>query len=67
MTVITREGKKQTIEADSIVTAVPFRQNTRLLKSLEKKVPEIYAIGDCNEPCRIIDAISDGYRIGRVA
>ena len=57
--------KKQTIEADTIVTALPLRPNTELLKSLEGRVGEIYAIGDCREPHLIIDAIDDGSRIAR--
>jgi len=64
LTIITREGKRQTIEADSIVPAMPLKPNTELLKSLEGKVPEIYPIGDCIEPRLIIDAIADGSRIG---
>jgi 2,4-dienoyl-CoA reductase (NADPH2) len=47
------------------MTALPFRPNTELLKVLEGKVPEIYAIGDCSEPRLIVDAIADGYRIAR--
>ena len=65
LTIITREGKKQTIEADSIIPAVPLAPDTGLWKSLEGKVPEIYAIGDCREPRLIVDAIADGSRIAR--
>ena len=65
LTVITKEGDRQTIEADSIVSAMPLTANTGLLKSLEGKVPEIYAIGDCKEPHLIVDAIADGFHISR--
>ena len=65
LTIITKEGKRQTIEADTIVPAMPLTPNTELLKTLEGKVPEIYAIGDCREPRLIIDAIADGSRIAR--
>ena len=65
LTIITKEGKRQTIEADSIVLAMPLAPNTGWLKSLEGKVPEIYAIGDCREPLLIVDAIADGWRIAR--
>jgi 2,4-dienoyl-CoA reductase (NADPH2) len=63
LTIITKEGKRQTIEADSIVPAIPLTPNTELLQSLEEKAPEIYPIGDCREPRLIIDAIADGSRI----
>jgi len=65
MNVTTKEGNRHSIEADTIVTAIPFSRNTGLLKAMEKKVPEIYAIGDCNKPGLIVDAIADGYRIAR--
>jgi 2,4-dienoyl-CoA reductase (NADPH2) len=63
LTIINKEGNKQTIEADNIVPALPLAPNTDLLKSLEGKVPEVYAIGDCQEPRLIVDAISEGSRI----
>jgi 2,4-dienoyl-CoA reductase (NADPH2) len=66
LTITTKEGKRQTIEADTIVTAIPLQPSTELFKKLEGSVPEIYAIGDCKEPNKIIDAIADGSRIARV-
>jgi 2,4-dienoyl-CoA reductase (NADPH2) len=65
LTIINKEGDRQTIEADSIIPAIPLSPNTGLLKSLEGKVPETYAIGDCREPLLIVDAIADGSRIAR--
>jgi 2,4-dienoyl-CoA reductase (NADPH2) len=63
--ITTREGKKQALEADSIIPTSPLASNTGLLKSLEGKVPEIYAIGDCKEPRMIVDAIAEGWQIAR--
>ena len=65
LTIITSDGKKQTIEADSIVTALPLTPNDELLDSLKAKVPEVYAIGDCREPLLIADAIGTGLRTAR--
>ena len=65
LTIITKEGKRQTIEADTIVTALPLLPNTELLKSLKGKVREIYPIGDCKEPHLIVNAITDGSRVAR--
>jgi 2,4-dienoyl-CoA reductase (NADPH2) len=61
--IITKEGKKQTIEADNIVPTAPLAPNTALFKDLKGKVPEVYAIGDCKEPRMIVDAIADGWHI----
>jgi 2,4-dienoyl-CoA reductase (NADPH2) len=62
--ITTKEGDKQTIEADSIMPAVPLAPNTGVFKSLEGKAPEVYAIGDCGQPRMIVDAIADGWKIG---
>jgi 2,4-dienoyl-CoA reductase (NADPH2) len=63
--VTTREGKRQTIEADTIATAVPLSPNTALLKALKGKIAEVYAVGDCSEPRLIINAVADGYHTAR--
>jgi thioredoxin reductase len=65
LTITTKEGKRQTLEADTIVTALPLLPNTKLLRELEGTVPEVYAIGDCKDPHLIVGAIADGSRIAR--
>ena len=65
LTISTKKGKRQTIEADTIVTALPLQPNAELLKSLKGSAPEVYAIGDCKEPHLIVDAIAEGSRIAR--
>jgi 2,4-dienoyl-CoA reductase (NADPH2) len=64
LSITTRDGEKQTLQADSIVPTSPLAPNTELLKSLEGKAPEVYAIGDCQEPRMIVDAIADGWGVG---
>ncbi|MEW6400628.1 MAG: FAD-dependent oxidoreductase [Chloroflexota bacterium] len=61
--ITTKEGQKQTIHADSIIPTSPLKPNTGLLKSLEGKAPEVYAIGDCQEPHMIVDAIATGWQV----
>ncbi len=63
LTITTKEGKRQTIEVDSILPAMPLAPNTEPLKSLEGKVPEIYSIGDCKEPGLIPDATAAGWQV----
>ena len=63
LTISTREGKRQTIETDTIIPVLPFKPNTELFDTLKGKVPEIYLIGDGREPRLILDAIADGWRI----
>ena len=66
LTITTKEGIKQTLEADTIVTALPLLPNTMLVDSLSKSAPEVYAIGDCKDPRLTVDAIADGSRIARL-
>jgi 2,4-dienoyl-CoA reductase (NADPH2) len=65
LTVLTKEGYKRTVEADSIVPAIPMKPNTELFEHLKGKVPEVYAVGDCGNPRLIVDAIADGWRVGK--
>jgi 2,4-dienoyl-CoA reductase (NADPH2) len=66
LTIIDRDGKKQTLEADTIIPALPLKPDLALYESLKGKVPEIYAIGDCQEPALIADAISKGMETARL-
>jgi pyruvate/2-oxoglutarate dehydrogenase complex dihydrolipoamide dehydrogenase (E3) component len=63
LTIVTKEGERQTIEADTIVPAVPLTPNAGLLDTLKDKVAEVHLIGDCAEPKVIIDAVAAGYRV----
>ena len=65
LTITTKKGKKQTIRADTIVTALPLVPNTELLNELDGIAPEVYAIGDCKEPQLVVDAIAEGSRVAR--
>lgn len=63
--IISKEGKSQVIEAETIVLAVGARPNLALLNELKGRVPEIHLAGDCVEPRDIMGAIADGARVGR--
>ena len=65
LTIVNQEGKRQIIEADSIVTALPLTPNDELLNRIKGKVPEVYAVGDCRQPLLIADAIGTGLRTAR--
>jgi 2,4-dienoyl-CoA reductase (NADPH2) len=63
LTVFMKEGYKSTIAADSIIPVVPMKLDIEMMKSLQGKVGELYAVGDCNNPRLIVDAIADGWKI----
>jgi 2,4-dienoyl-CoA reductase (NADPH2) len=65
LTIIDKEGARRTIEADTVVPALPLRPNMALLEAVKGKVPEVYAIGDCKAPQLIVDAIGAGLGTAR--
>lgn len=65
ITIADKLGKRSTLEADTVVLALGLKPKEKLLKSLADKVPEVYAIGDCLEPRRVINAIWEGFHTAR--
>ena len=65
LVVTDKEGKTRTLEGDTILITLPLKKNSELYDSLKGKVPELYQIGDCNEPGLIIDAMATGFELGR--
>lgn len=59
-----RDGKRQLIEANSIILASGHKPNTALAHALAGLSCEIHRIGDGFEPRGILGAIHDGFRIG---
>ncbi|MBW2674258.1 MAG: FAD-dependent oxidoreductase, partial [Deltaproteobacteria bacterium] len=58
-------GVEKLAEADTVVIAVGTRANDKLVKSLKKMHPSVYAIGDCVSPRLAIDAIYEGSKVAR--
>jgi 2,4-dienoyl-CoA reductase (NADPH2) len=64
LVVLTKEGYRRTIEADTIIPAIPMKPDIKLFEEIRGKVPEAYTVGDCGNPRLIVDAIADGWKIG---
>ena len=64
LVIATKDGKTETIEADSILTALPLMANLASSKAFEGKAKEIYVIGDCKQSGFMHNAIRDGATIG---
>ena len=62
LTLITKEGKRQTIEADTILSALRFAPNMEFFESLKDEAPEVYLIGDARQGHLIVDAIHEGFK-----
>ncbi len=65
LVIVTKDGTKKTLEADTVALATGLAPNDQLLKTVEGQGTEIHLIGDCEKPGLIIDAIHEGSRIGR--
>jgi len=61
-----KRGEKSALEADTIVLAVGLQSNRELVEALQGKLPEVYAIGDCAESRRVLDAVWEGFHTGRL-
>ena len=64
LVVTTKEGKRKTIEADTIVLAAGSVPDEKLYQEVKGKVSETYLVGDCVEPRKIREAIAEGYQAG---
>ncbi|MFC1821401.1 FAD-dependent oxidoreductase, partial [Thermodesulfobacteriota bacterium] len=62
---IMREGRSQTLDADTIVWAAGTVPDTGLFKAVNGKVPEVYVIGDSREPRNILESMAEGFRTGQ--
>jgi len=63
---LSKEGKDEFIEADTIVLAAGSRPNNQVIEMAQGKTKEqIYIIGDNLKPRNIKSAIHDGARVGR--
>jgi 2,4-dienoyl-CoA reductase (NADPH2) len=63
---VTKDGVRQTLEVNTVITSMPLEPNKELYNSLKDVTSEIFAIGDCANPGMIVDAIADGARVGRL-
>ncbi len=61
-----RSGAQRCLEADTVVIAAGFTPNDGLSRALLGKVPEVYPIGDCVEPRKVINAIWEAFRTARL-
>lgn len=65
--VIDEQGKTHSLRADTVILSVGMKPNRELVEALESKnLPEVYAIGDCVELCKVLGAIWQGFRTARL-
>jgi pyruvate/2-oxoglutarate dehydrogenase complex dihydrolipoamide dehydrogenase (E3) component len=65
---VKESGERFEVAADVVVVAMGAQACALTIKGLEKMrpAPEIYTIGDCRQAGKIMQAIHDGNRTGRI-
>ena len=63
LTILNKDGLRQSIKGDTIVFAAEYRPNIELSRVLAETPIEVHLVGDCAQPCGIPEAIRDGSRI----
>jgi thioredoxin reductase len=65
--VANQKGEKSSLAADTIIIARGMKSTDGSFEeSLKDIVQEVYNIGDCIEPRRVMEAIWEGYRKARL-
>ena len=62
--IIDCNSRKSTYACDTVALGVGLKSCNELYDSLKTEFTEVYVVGDCNKPGRILNAIWDGFTIG---
>jgi NADPH-dependent 2,4-dienoyl-CoA reductase/sulfur reductase-like enzyme len=65
LVIVDKDGRAVTLEADTVLIALPLKPNPGAHDALKDKAAEMHVVGDCGEPGLIIDAIAGGFTLGR--
>ena len=55
-------SKEEEVRADAVVVALGVVSEDILVREIEGKIDNVYSVGDCSKPRKIIDAIYEGFR-----
>jgi len=67
LVVVDKSGQRKTLKADKVVLAVGMiSSDDSLADILEGRVAEVYRIGDCVTPGKVLDAVWAGFRTARL-
>lgn len=64
--IVSTDGSRRELNADTVVLALGFKPVSVLRDALEGKLPELFTVGDCVEPRKILNAIWEGFHASRV-
>ena len=61
--VIDKDWNREKIDTDSVVLSLGLVPRTKVVENLEGLVPEVYAIGDCVSPRKLMDSVHDAFNV----
>jgi 2,4-dienoyl-CoA reductase-like NADH-dependent reductase (Old Yellow Enzyme family)/thioredoxin reductase len=64
--VANKDGKRAELPADSVILAVGLRPEKRVVKQMMDACTTSHSIGDCVNPARILEAVAEADRLGRL-
>jgi len=60
---IDKSWGRHSLDADTVVIAVGSRPEQELYSALQGRVEELYRIGDCREPRRLLEAVHEATHV----
>jgi 2,4-dienoyl-CoA reductase-like NADH-dependent reductase (Old Yellow Enzyme family)/thioredoxin reductase len=66
VSLVSKDGEHTELPADAVIMSVGLRPDNTRVKSLLDACSESYAIGDCSNPARILEAVNEGDRVARL-
>jgi len=62
---VEREGKETLLSAETIVLATGAKSLSALFETIKDRVPEVHLIGDAKTPRKALEAVAEGFEVGR--
>jgi 2,4-dienoyl-CoA reductase (NADPH2) len=59
------DGCRKVLQADTVIPTAPLAGDPSLERRLSGRLPEVFSVGDCRQPGMIVDAVADGWQVGR--
>jgi 2,4-dienoyl-CoA reductase (NADPH2) len=63
---IEREGREELIPGDTVVLATGAKPVLSLYEKIRDRVKEIHVIGDAKSPRKALEAVAEGFAVGRM-
>jgi len=63
---VSRDGEHKELQADTVVLSVGLRPDKTYVKSLQQLCTRSFAVGDCSNPARILEAVNEADRVARL-